>query len=151
MEVEREEWMQWCLCVFVGVSGLVGSLSIFLPAKRCDPTELTNTHTSRWSRPRPSGWYLWVCVHEWLLHECVLLRETVTWRHTPMHSECIIKESISRLSWQLINETTPFGWPSLSLSLALCASKLLPLFHGYERVVILWMLKVPQTTPLDYN
>ena len=62
-----------CVCVFACVSLLVGSLSTFLPAKRCDPTELTRkqTHTKIQVAQPQRMTFASVCA--WLtVIECVL-------------------------------------------------------------------------------
>lgn len=126
----RERVVTWCLCVCARSCLLLISCFHYEPSSRLkprDPTVLAQAHVHPgWPRCACFGK---CCETARVRDKKIWLRQTVTLRLT----QCIIRQSISRLSGQLINETIPFGWPPLSLA---CASKLLPRSPGYDRAAV---------------
>lgn len=137
-EVETKGKGKGCYLMFVCTCALLFASDLMLSLWTFQPAETTWSHGARAGTRAPRS--AQVCVFRenaaWL-HVCgegcgikkVRLRQMATLRL----ARCIIRQSISRLSGQLINETIPFGWPPLSLA---CASKLLPRSPGYDRAAV---------------
>lgn len=118
-----------CTCALLFAFDLMVSLWTFQPAETMwSHGAHAGTRASRFPRCVFRECCVTAHVHKRMRHKKILLQQTVTLRLT----QCIIRQSISRLSGQLINESIPFGWPPLSCS----ASKSLPLSPGYDRAAV---------------